>query len=87
MCWKGKQSNHQEISDFIDSNLNSESLREFESKLENTSLLDYSIYVCRFKQKKTFIMIQKELDISTARISESLNSINLAIQIYFNIVD
>ena len=87
MCWKGKQSNHQEISDFIDSNLNSESLREFESKLENTSLLDYSIYVCRFKQKKTFTMIQKELDISTARISESLNSINLAIQIYFNIVD
>ena len=87
MCWKGKNTNHQEISDFIDSKLDSEELREFESKLEDTSLIDFNIYTYRFKGKMTFTAISKKLDISTARISESLNSVSLAIQVYFNIVD
>ena len=87
VCWKGKTTNHQEISDFIDSKLDSEELREFESKLEDTSLIDFNIYTYRFKEKMTFTAISKKLDISTARISESLNSVSLAIQIYFNIVD
>ena len=88
MCWKGKNSNYQEIQDFIDSHEDTEELKEFETKLENISLLDYNVYICRFKEKCTFTAISRKLDIdSTARISESLNAISLAIQIYFDIVD
>ena len=50
MCWKGKQSNYQEIYDFIDKNADDEKLKEFEAKLEEISLLDYNVYVCNGKR-------------------------------------
>lgn len=88
MCWKGKQSNYQEIYDFIDKNIDNEKLKEFETKLEEISLLDYNVYICRFKKRMTFAEIVKKLNIeSTARVAESLNAITLAIEIYLDIVD
>ena len=51
MCWKGKASNYQEIYDFIDKKVDNEKLKEFEERLENTSLLDYNVYICRFKKR------------------------------------
>ena len=83
MCWKGRQSNYQEISDFIDSNKDNIELLKFEEKLADISLLDYQIYNYRFKEKMTFASISVKLNISTARISESLNSISLLIQMCF----
>ena len=85
MCWKGKNTNYKEIADFIDSNINTGKLDDFEKRLEDISLLDYSVYLHRFKKKETFIIISKTLGISTARISESLNSIMLAFEIFFDI--
>lgn len=82
MCWKGKQSNYQDIADFIEHNKHSEMLREFEEKLADTSLLDFKIYEKRFKEKKTFYQISKEMDMPTAYISKSLESISLAFQIF-----
>lgn len=88
MCWKGKKTNHQEIYDFIEKNINNDELKEFETRLENISLLDHSVYVYRFKEDMTFAEIAKKLKVdSTARVAESLTAISLAIQIYFNIVD
>lgn len=85
MCWKGKNTNYKEIADFIDSNINTGKLDDFEKRLEDTSLMDYYVYLHRFKNKETFIIISKTLGISTARITESLNSIMLAFQIFFEI--
>lgn len=85
MCWKGKNTNYQEIADFINSQANSKKIKKFENRLADTSLLDYYVYLHRFKEKKTFTMISKELGISTARITESLNSIALAFQMFFGI--
>lgn len=82
MCWKGKTSNFQDISDYIESNSTEEKLKEFEAKLADTSLLDFKIYESRFKEKKTFYQISKEMDMPTAYISKSLDSISLAFQIF-----
>jgi hypothetical protein len=84
VCWKGKQSNYQEISDFVEKNPNNEQLKEFEKRLEDISFTEYRIYNYRFKEKKTFYEISKELDdMPTAYISKSLESIMLAFQIFF----
>ena len=85
VCWKGKNTNYKEIADFIDSNQHTGKLQSFEKRLEDTSLMDYYVYLHRFKNKETFIMISKSLGISTARITESLNSIMLAFQIFFEL--
>ena len=41
MCWKGKQTNYQDIYDFIDNN--SDKLKEFEERLADTSLINYNV--------------------------------------------
>lgn len=84
MCWKGRESNYQEISDFVEQNPNNEQLKEFEKRLEDTSFTEYKIYNYRFKEKKTFYEISKKLDdMPTPYISKALDSIMLAFQIFF----
>ena len=86
MCWKGKQSNYQEIYDFIDKNTDDEKLKEFEAKLEEISLLDYNVYVCRFKQRMTYAETSKKLhDIGTNRVNDCVAGIALAFQMFFDI--
>jgi hypothetical protein len=85
VCWKGKETNYQEIYDYIDNNPDEEKLKEFEAKLADTSLLDYNVYICRFKKQMTFAQIMKELKIEApARIAESQSAIYLAFQIFFS---
>lgn len=85
MCWKGKTSNYQEIYDFIDEKVDSEKLKEFEERLENTSLLDYNVYICRFKKRMTFAETSKQIDIPTNRVGDIVANIALAFEIFFNI--
>lgn len=85
MCWKGKASNYQEIYDFIDEKVDSEKLKEFEKRLENTSLLDYNVYICRFKKRMTFAETSRQIDIPTNRVSDIASNIALAFEIFFNI--
>lgn len=83
MCWKGKNTNYQEISDFIDSHLDSEELKEFEKRLINASFMDYQVYTYRFKEKKTFYQISEAMNgMPTSYISNSLDSIFLAFQMF-----
>lgn len=85
MCWKGKRSNYQEIYDFIDNNIDNEKIKEFEAKLEETSLLDYNVYVCRFKKRMTFAETANILDIGTNRVNDCVAGIALAFQMFFDI--
>ena len=85
MCWKGKQTNYQDIYDFIDTQIDNERLKEFEERLENTSLLDYNVYVCRFKKRMTFAETSKKIDIPTNRVNDVVANIALAFEIYFDI--
>ena len=85
MCWKGKASNYQEIYDFIDEKADSEKLKEFEERLENTSLLDYNVYICRFKKRMTFAETSRQIDIPTNRVGDIVANIALAFEIFFNI--
>lgn len=85
MCWKGKNTNFQEISDFVNSHEDSEELKEFEKRLIDASFVEYKIYLLRFKQNKTFYQISEEMDgMPTPYISKSLESIALAFQIFFS---
>lgn len=87
MCWKGRTSNYEEVLEYI-KNSSEEKLKEFETKLHNASVLNYNVYICRYKKDMTFAEISKKLKLdSTARVSESLNAIHLAAQIFFDIVD
>lgn len=85
MCWKGKTSNYQDIYDFIDEQVDCEKMKEFEERLENTSLLDYNVYICRFKKRMTFAEISKKIDIPTNRVADLVANIALAFEIFFNI--
>ena len=85
MCWKGKNTNYQEIYDFIDNNIDSEKIKEFEARLENTSLLDYNVYMCRFKKRMTFAETSDKLDIPTNRVGDIVASIALAFEIFLDI--
>jgi hypothetical protein len=88
VCWKGKQTNFQEICDFIGKNTDNEKLKEFEAKLKEISLFDYNVYVYRYKERMTFAKIADKLSLdSTARVAESLNATSLSIQIFFDLVD
>lgn len=83
MCWKGKASNYEDVLHYIN-NARSDKLKEFEGKLADTSIFNYKIYEYRYKDKMTFAEIVKVMKLdSTARVSEALNAISLAIQIFF----
>lgn len=85
MCWKGKNTNFQEISDFVISHQDSEELKEFERRLIDASFVEHKIYELRFKQNKTFYQISEEMDgMPTPYISKALESIALAFQIFFS---
>lgn len=85
MCWKGRETNYQEIYDYIDNNPDEEKLKKFEAKLADTSLLDYNVYVCRFKKRMTFAETSRKIDIPTNRVGDSVASIALAFEIFFDI--
>lgn len=85
MCWKGKTSNYQEIYNFIDKKVDNKKLKEFEERLENTSLLDYNVYMCRFKKRMTFAETSRQIDIPTNRVNDIVANIALAFEIFFNI--
>lgn len=86
MCWKGKNTNYQDIYDFIDNNADDEKLKEFEAKLEEISLLDYNVYVCRFKKRMTYAETSKKLDdIGTNRVNDCVAGIALAFQMFIDI--
>lgn len=83
MCWKGKQTNYQDIYDFIDNN--SDKLKEFEDRLADTSLINYNVYICRFRKRMTFAEISKKLDIPTNRITVLISEVALAFEMFFDI--
>ena len=84
MCWKGKASNYQEIFEYIDKS-NDNELKEFEARLEETSLVNYNVYICRFKKRMTFAETSKKLDIPTNRIGDFVAEVALAFEIFFDI--
>ncbi len=85
MCWKGSNTNYQEIYDFIDENIENEKLKEFESRLENTSIVNFNVYQYRFKQRMTFAKVAEKVGIPTNRVNDLVAEVALAFEIFFDI--
>ena len=85
MCWKGKNTNYQDIYDFIRNNEGNKELEKFEERLADTSLLNYNAYMYRFKQHMTFVETAKKLDISTQRVNELISGVALAFEMFFDV--
>ena len=85
MCWKGRNTNYQDIYDFIDKNVDNEKLKEFEERLADISLLNYNAYIYRFRKRMTFAEIAKRLDVETHRVTTLISEVALAFEMFFDI--
>ena len=83
--WKGKSSNYSYIKEFITKKEGTVALQNFEDKLKATDLKAYKIYLYKFKYGYSFTTISELMNIDNRRISEILKSLELAINLYFEI--
>lgn len=81
--WKSQgDSKYSDIEEYVKYNYMSTELMDFEDNLKRRDDLLYLIYKYRFKDHLTFAEISDKLDgMSTARITEYLNQVALAIRI------
>lgn len=85
MCWKGKNTNYQDIYDFLSNNVGNRKLEEFEERLADTSLLNYNAYICRFKKHMTFAETAEKLDVPTHRVTVLISEVALAFEMFFDV--
>lgn len=83
--WKGRSTNYDYIEKFIKRMTGTATLRTFEEKLEDFNPRSYNVYKYRFKKGYSFCKIGEILNIDNRRISEILKSLELAINLYFDI--
>ena len=81
--WKPQsQSKYKDIEEYIDNNADNQTLLDFENSLRKISDILFSIYTHKFKEKLTFREISDKMGgLESARITEKLNQIALAIRI------
>lgn len=83
--WKSKSTSYDYIRDFILDNKDTPALIVFEYKLEKFNPKIYDVYRYRFIKGYSFHTIGEILDLDNRRISEILKSLELAINLYFDI--
>lgn len=77
--------NYEYIQEFVDNMEGTKTLEEFETKLMCTNPKAYAVYKYRFKEKYILDDISHTLDMDKRRITEILQALELAINLYFNI--
>lgn len=83
--WKGRNSNYQDIDDYIKYNPMSDELLEFEKKLKERDNLLYLLYKYRFKENLTYAQIAERTDLETPRVSEKIDKVAFSLRIYCGI--
>lgn len=83
--WTGKQTQYQDIIDYIKYNPLNDKIKEFEDKLQEQDNLSYLIYKYRFKDGLTFSEISKKLDIETNRITEIQEKVAFTFRLFIGL--
>lgn len=83
--WKGRNSNYQDIDDYIKYNPMSDELLDFEKKLKERDNLLYLLYKYRFKENLTHAQIAEKTDLETPRVSEKIDKVAFSLRIYCGI--
>lgn len=82
--WKGKDTNYDDIDEFIKKNYDDPRLAEFEHRLQEQDEFRYQIYKTRFKEQLNFTKTAEKLEMDSKRLSEKMNEIACAFRIFFN---
>lgn len=83
--WSGKQTQYQDIIDYIKYNPLNSKVKEFEEKIHEQDNLSYLIYKYRFKDLLTFAEISKRLDIETNRITEIQEKVAFTFRVFIGL--
>ena len=83
--WNGKNTQYQDIIDYIKYHPLDDRIKEFEDKIQQQDCLSYMIYKYRFKDFLRFAEISKKLDIETNRITEILEKVAFTFRIFVGI--
>lgn len=83
--WSGKQTQYQDIIDYIKFNPFDNKIKEFEEKIQEQDMLSYLIYKYRFKDNLTFANISDRLDIETNRITEIQDKVAFTFRVFIGL--